>query len=69
MFESTTGTVFLTKTPDYCVCSTRRYEKLTEHSLLNLGPRIARLQQIAPRPFIQYLPAINDVRYGTLTMH
>ena len=53
MFESTTETVFLTKTPEYCVCSTRRYEKLTEHSLLNLGPRIARLKQIALRPFIQ----------------
>ena len=69
MFESTTEMVFLTKTSEYCVCSTRRYEKLTEHSLLNLGPRIARLQQIALRPFIQYLPAINGVRYGTLTMH
>ena len=69
MFESTTEMVFLTKTSEYCVCSTRRYEKLTEHSLLNLGPRIDRLQQIALRPFIQYLPAINDVRYGTLTMH
>lgn len=69
MFESTTEMVFLTKTSEYCVCSTRRYEKLTEHSLLNLGPRTARLQQIALRPFIQYLPAINDVRYGTLTMH
>lgn len=34
MFESTTEMVFLTKTPEYCVCSTRRYEKLTEHSLL-----------------------------------
>ncbi len=69
MFESTTEMVFLTKTSEYCVCSTRRYEQLTEHSLLNLGPLIARLQQIALRPFIQYLPAINDVRYGTLTMH
>ncbi|MRX80111.1 hypothetical protein GJE22_05840 [Enorma sp. HF-1365] len=26
-------------------------------------------QQIALRPFIQYLPVINGVRYGTLTMH
>ena len=69
MFESTTEMVFLTKTSEYCVCSTRRYEQLTEHSLLNLGPRIARLQQIALRPFIQYLPAINGIRYGTLTMH
>lgn len=69
MFKSTTETVFLTKTPDYCVCSTRCCEQLTEHSLLNLDPRTARLQQIALQPFIQYLPVINGVRYGTLTMH